>query len=72
MLLILRLNWTHCATSPRMGWNRHFIVLNWPGLLSQNGLIGTSGMSQTDFVINLQCFQGELKAEKKNPVYHNK
>ena len=35
---------------------------------NQDGLIGTLGMSQT---VNLQCFQGELKAEK-NPVHHNK
>lgn len=79
------LYWTHCATSPRVGWNRHLMRKGGgggggvgPKLCSngpepktdfnQDGLIGTLGMSQT---VNLQCFQGELKAEK-NPVHYNK
>lgn len=40
----------------------------------QGGLIyiGTLGMSETELFVKLQCFQGELKADKKHPVYHNK
>ena len=71
-----------------MGWNRHLmggggggggiglkLCSNGPEAktdFSHGGLIGTLGMSETELFVNLQCFQGELKADKKNPVYHNK
>lgn len=32
---------------------------------SHGGLIGTLGMTETELFVNLQCFQGELKADKK-------
>ena len=41
---------------------------------SQDGLIGTMGMSQTELFVNLQCFQGELKAvyiiNNRNKISH--
>ena len=64
-----------------MGWNRHLmgggggvgiglkLCSNGPEAktdFSHGGLIGTLGMSETELFVNLQCFQGELKADKKN------
>ena len=61
-----------------MGWNRHLmgggvgvglkLCSNGPEAktdFSHGGLIGTLGMSETELFVNLQCFQGELKADKK-------
>ena len=61
-----------------MGWNRHLmgggvgvglkLCSNGPEAktdFSLGGLIGTLGMSETELFVNLQCFQGELKADKK-------
>ena len=62
-----------------MGWNRHLMGGGGVGIglklcsngpeaktdFSHGGLIGTLGMRETELFVNLQCFQGELKADKK-------